>query len=249
MFSTGALAESVRASWAKQHSHSDASGLLLPPPSIDAPAANDNRKPKGKRDWVQTLNSLGLDMDAFRNGSGSGSGAGVATAAALDAIVADVERVGGHLQTGEKRPLYPLTFSMKTIIHQERLGTTKRKLPNTGHNIIELRVRSLSGIIGTKYLFRSLSLHGRADIAWAVASTPEFPGYGWMIEQGATSLWENWQGTRFQPGGVERTLSVASQRFGITFNLNWLTKTHSGRHFKFKIGKLKMNVMKRVCFL
>ena len=126
MFCTGALVESVRASWAKQHSHSDASGLLLPPPSIDAPAANDNRKPKGKRDWVQTLNSLGLDMDAFRNGSGSGSGAGVATAAALDAIVADVERVGGHLQTGEKRPLYPLTFSMKND-HSPRQARDNQK--------------------------------------------------------------------------------------------------------------------------
>ena len=124
MFCAGALVESVRASWAKQHSRSDASGLLLPPPSIDAAAANDNRKPKGKRDWVQTLNSLGLDMDAFRNGSGSGAGA--ATAAARDAIVADVERVGGHLQTGEKRPLYPLTFSMKND-HSPRQARDNQK--------------------------------------------------------------------------------------------------------------------------
>ena len=60
-----------------------------------------------------------------------------------------------------------------------------------------------TGIIGTKYLFRSLSRAGRADVAWTAAATPDFPGYGWMIGQGATTLWENWQGTRYQPGGSE----------------------------------------------
>ncbi|MBB6479945.1 alpha-L-rhamnosidase [Spirochaeta isovalerica] len=51
-----------------------------------------------------------------------------------------------------------------------------------------------TGILGTKYLLEVLSRHGRGDLAMKIATQRDFPGWGMWIEQGATTLWENWNG-------------------------------------------------------
>ncbi len=50
-----------------------------------------------------------------------------------------------------------------------------------------------TGIFGTKYLLESLSSHGRTDIAWKVVNQSGFPGWKYMIDNGATTLWETWK--------------------------------------------------------
>lgn len=51
-----------------------------------------------------------------------------------------------------------------------------------------------TGIIGAKYALRVLSENGRTDLAYRLVSRKEQPGWGWWIEQGATTLWEDWKG-------------------------------------------------------
>ncbi|HTE19919.1 MAG TPA: glycoside hydrolase family 78 protein, partial [Armatimonadota bacterium] len=51
-----------------------------------------------------------------------------------------------------------------------------------------------TGILGTKYLLNVLLDHGRADAAYRVASQTTYPSWGHWIEQGATTLWESWNG-------------------------------------------------------
>jgi alpha-L-rhamnosidase len=51
-----------------------------------------------------------------------------------------------------------------------------------------------TGIIGAKYLLRALSEAGRTDLAYRIVSRKAQPGWGWWIEQGATTLWEDWKG-------------------------------------------------------
>lgn len=50
------------------------------------------------------------------------------------------------------------------------------------------------GILGAKYILRVLAEYGYADDAFEIITQKEFPGWGWQIEQGATTLWENWNG-------------------------------------------------------
>ncbi len=50
------------------------------------------------------------------------------------------------------------------------------------------------GILGAKYVPRALSAGGRADLAYRMAATDEWPGWGNMISRGATTLWEDWNG-------------------------------------------------------
>ncbi len=48
------------------------------------------------------------------------------------------------------------------------------------------------GILGSKYVFRSLSEAGRSDLAYAMAIKEEKPSYGNWIKRGATTFWEDW---------------------------------------------------------
>jgi alpha-L-rhamnosidase len=49
-----------------------------------------------------------------------------------------------------------------------------------------------TGIFGTKFLLDVLSRRGRADLAWALVDRKDFPGWGYMLDRGATTLWEHW---------------------------------------------------------
>jgi len=49
-----------------------------------------------------------------------------------------------------------------------------------------------TGIFGTKFLLEALSSGGRADVAYDVVKRKSFPGWDYMLERGATTLWEHW---------------------------------------------------------
>jgi alpha-L-rhamnosidase len=49
-----------------------------------------------------------------------------------------------------------------------------------------------TGIFGTKYLLDALSRTGHADVAYRLVNEPSYPGWGHMIERGATTIWETW---------------------------------------------------------
>ena len=49
-----------------------------------------------------------------------------------------------------------------------------------------------TGIFGTKFMLHALADSGRADVAFRVVNQSTFPGWGYMLENGATTLWEHW---------------------------------------------------------
>jgi alpha-L-rhamnosidase len=52
-----------------------------------------------------------------------------------------------------------------------------------------------TGIYGTKFMLDFLSREGHADLAYAVAGQKDCPGWGYMLDKGATTLWEHWEGS------------------------------------------------------
>jgi alpha-L-rhamnosidase len=61
-------------------------------------------------------------------------------------------------------------------------------------NDIEARDNHLTtGIFGTKYMLNALTDAGRADVAYRLVNQRTFPGWGHMLENGATTLWEHWE--------------------------------------------------------
>ena len=56
-----------------------------------------------------------------------------------------------------------------------------------------------TGVIGTQWLMRWLTLYGRADIAYRLASIRTYPSWGYMAANGATTIWELWNGNTANP--------------------------------------------------
>ncbi|MBK8980109.1 MAG: family 78 glycoside hydrolase catalytic domain [Planctomycetes bacterium] len=59
---------------------------------------------------------------------------------------------------------------------------------------VERRQHIDTGIHGTWFLVRLLLERGRADLLQLVASQRDAPSWGAMLEQGATTIWEQWDG-------------------------------------------------------
>jgi len=56
-----------------------------------------------------------------------------------------------------------------------------------------------TGVIGTQFIMRTLSEMGRADLAYNMATKSTYPSWGYMIENGATTIWELWNGNTAHP--------------------------------------------------
>jgi alpha-L-rhamnosidase len=56
-----------------------------------------------------------------------------------------------------------------------------------------------TGVIGTQWLMRGLTDYGYPDLAYALASNKTYPSWGYMAEQGATTIWELWNGNTASP--------------------------------------------------
>lgn len=53
--------------------------------------------------------------------------------------------------------------------------------------------RLSTGNITTKYLLDMLAVHGYADTAWKLLTREEYPSWGYMIANGATTVWERFE--------------------------------------------------------
>ncbi|HOZ48047.1 MAG TPA: family 78 glycoside hydrolase catalytic domain [Candidatus Hydrogenedentes bacterium] len=58
-----------------------------------------------------------------------------------------------------------------------------------------------TGNLGTACIMDALPALGRGDILYRVATATDYPGWGYMVEQGATTIWECWGG--LAPGKPE----------------------------------------------
>jgi alpha-L-rhamnosidase len=73
--------------------------------------------------------------------------------------------------------------------------TRSKSLSVLENDIVNVKDNHISaGIFGTKLLFDVLNANGKNDLAYAINRQTTQPSYGYMIENGATTIWEHWQG-------------------------------------------------------
>jgi alpha-L-rhamnosidase len=51
-----------------------------------------------------------------------------------------------------------------------------------------------AGVVGTRYMLKAMSDIGFSNIMYEIANQKDFPGWGYWIGQGATTLWQTWKG-------------------------------------------------------
>ncbi len=60
-------------------------------------------------------------------------------------------------------------------------------------NVAAHNYHSTCGNVGYRHLFYALGEWGHADAVLRVLTNPEYPGWGFMLANGATSVWERWE--------------------------------------------------------
>jgi alpha-L-rhamnosidase len=93
---------------------------------------------------------------------------------------------------------------------------------------IEARGGHLStGFVGTKDLMLVLSKIGRNDLAMRLVHNDTFPSWGFSIKQGATSIWERWDGWTPEKGFQNPSMnSFAHYSFGAVYQ--WMFENLGG---------------------
>ncbi len=65
--------------------------------------------------------------------------------------------------------------------------------------LVENKGHISTGVIGTQWLMRGLTAEGRPDIAYRLATNRDYPSWGYMAANGATTIWELWNGNTADP--------------------------------------------------
>lgn len=78
---------------------------------------------------------------------------------------------------------------------------TREKLVNNLKQTIAVRSDNhiSTGVIGSSWQMRTLSDNGLQDIAWKLATNKTYPSWGYMVENGSTTIWELWNGDKANP--------------------------------------------------
>ena len=80
-------------------------------------------------------------------------------------------------------------------------GDTREKaLENLVSDIRQRGFHPTTGLSGTLFLAPVLSENGYHDIACKIISNDSYPGWGYMVKQGATTIWERWDGLHHREG-------------------------------------------------
>jgi alpha-L-rhamnosidase len=102
-------------------------------------------------------------------------------------------KTGGYSNNTVTANLLPLYFGMVPEAYRDRVfGHIVRKIEENKEHIS-------TGVIGTQWLMRGLTQYGRSDLAWKIAANKDYPGWGYMVERGATTIWELWNGDSANP--------------------------------------------------
>jgi alpha-L-rhamnosidase len=88
----------------------------------------------------------------------------------------------------------PLAFRMVPEEDRQNVADAlTRKIADQNKNHVS------TGLIGGQWLMQALSESGHADIAYQIATQPNYPGWGYMVNHGATTIWELWNGDTANP--------------------------------------------------
>lgn len=185
---------------------------------LDSTSDGDLRRKQGYGDWLSIKAETPLDLIATAFYAHStdlvGRIAGVLgheeearfyqgkfekiRAAFVREFVSPAGRVGSGSQTS-----YLLALNFNLLPEELKTAATNYLVLD-----IESRCGKLStGFVGSPYLARVLSDNGRADIAYQLLHVKECPSWLYAVTQGATTIWEHWDGWTAEKGFQDVTMN------------------------------------------
>ncbi|GAA2898294.1 rhamnosidase [Actinoplanes cyaneus] len=139
-------------------------------------------------------------------------------AAFTNRFVAADGTVSGNSQTG-----YVLALAFGLVPENRAQAVADRLAAKVASRGGHLSV----GFMGVENLLPVLADHGHADTAYQILQQPGYPGWGYMISRGATTIWERWDGIR--PDGSLQDAGMNSfNHYGLGSVGDWLYRQVGG---------------------
>jgi len=124
---------------------------------------------------------------------------------------------------GETQTAYALAIDAG-LLPDELVSVAGERLVE---DLMKRGVRLSTGFVGTRDLMFALTKIGRSDLAYRLLLSKEFPSWGFTIENGATSIWERWNGWTPEKGFNDPGMnSFAHYAFGAVGE--WLFRVVGG---------------------
>jgi alpha-L-rhamnosidase len=101
----------------------------------------------------------------------------------------DAKSKGGDTQTG-----YVLALHMNLLPEDLRMAAANKLAAKieANHGLLA------TGFLGTPYLLEELAAHGHRDLAVRLLLNTAYPSWGYLVEHGATTMWERWNGDQMK---------------------------------------------------
>ncbi|TCS90225.1 alpha-L-rhamnosidase [Anseongella ginsenosidimutans] len=97
------------------------------------------------------------------------------------------EELGGYGSNNQSCNSFALFFGLAD-------GERKRRtLESLVKDVVDRGYHLTTGNICTKYLLEVLTENGHIDVAYKIAAQDTYPSWGYMLANGATTLWERWE--------------------------------------------------------
>lgn len=119
-------------------------------------------------------------------------------AAFIQAYVAPDGRIRGDTQT-----VYAMALHMNLLPDNLRAAAAS----HLAANIAERDGHLSTGFVGVGYLCPALTENGYPDVAYRLLTNETFPSWGYSIRQGATTIWERWDGWTQEKGFQDKGMN------------------------------------------
>jgi alpha-L-rhamnosidase len=112
----------------------------------------------------------------------------------LDGFVAGAENSSAAARGGDTQTGYVLALHMNLVPETLRLAVAQKLADKieANHGLLG------TGFLGTPYLLEELTRTGHADLAYKLLLNTAYPSWGYLVEHGATTMWERWNGDQMK---------------------------------------------------
>lgn len=113
--------------------------------------------------------------------------------------------------------LLPLAFGMTPDALEEKV------VENLVETVLESGVHPTTGFLGTGYILPMLSKYDNHDLAYQMITQTDYPSWGYMVKNGATTIWELWNSDTEPPEGMN-----SRNHFALGCVGEWMWNTLAG---------------------
>ncbi len=97
------------------------------------------------------------------------------------------EKTGGYGSNNQACNSFALFLG---LVGKEKI---ERVVKNLAEDVEKHNFHLTTGNLCTKYLLETLTEYGHPEVAYKIATQESYPGWGYMLANGATTLWERWE--------------------------------------------------------